>query len=732
MVKKHVKKKKCIKSAYPVRISLISRMTSVATCLANGAKRNRMLLKARYRRLSMLSLTDSVAVLAGVGPKRLTALDQLGIRTISDLLYYFPFRYEDLKVKDLSEAADQEKVTLKGTVVADPVISRWGPGKTRLNVRLLIEHDVVMVTFFNQPYLKDKFETGVDVAIYGKWDAKRHTLTGMKVLAVQSAENPSFAAIYSVNKSVRQGTLVKMIQEAFDLYQDVIPELIPEDIRTRYKLMNERDLIAGMHFPKTYPEAKQARRSAIFHEFFLYQIQLQAIKQADRHVANGLALQYQNEVLKDFIQTLPFDLTDAQKRVVNEICLDLKSPAHMNRLLQGDVGSGKTIVAAIALFAAVTAGYQAALMVPTEILAEQHYQSLQRLLAPMNVTVGLLTGSTTAKERRTLLADIESGRINIIIGTHALIQDAVVYHKLGFAVIDEQHRFGVNQRRILREKGLQPDILAMTATPIPRTLAITAYGEMDVSTIDELPKGRIPIETSWVRSNQVEQALSFVRKQLANDSQVFAITPLIAESEQMDLKNTEEIYATLVEQFEPDYHVALLHGQLKDDEKNQIMNAFSENKIQLLVSTTVVEVGVDVPNATVMLIFDADRFGLAQLHQLRGRVGRGKKKAYCILVADPKNQQGVDRMTIMTETTDGFVVAQKDLELRGPGEVFGDRQSGLPVFKVGDPVADFASLQVAQQEVQKIFTLDPELAAPDHTPLKTYLQQQKQNYLTLD
>lgn len=680
----------------------------------------------------MLALSDSVTVLTGVGPKRLTALNQLGIQNIRDLLYYFPFRYEDLKVKDLAEAADQEKVTLKGTVVAEPVISRWGPGKTRLNVRLLIEHDVVMVTFFNQPYLKDKFETGNEAAIYGKWDAKRHTLTGMKVLAVQSADNPSFAAIYSVNKSVQQGTLVKLIKEAYDKYQGVIPELIPSPIRQQYKLVDEQTLIAGMHFPETYPAAKQARRTAIFHEFFLYQLQLQAIKQANRHVENGLALHYQNAALKEFIQTLPFELTAAQKRVVNEICLDLKSPAHMNRLLQGDVGSGKTIVAAITMFAAVTAGYQAALMVPTEILAEQHYQSLQRLFAPMKVTVGLLTGSTSAKTRRTLLADIEAGRINIIVGTHALIQDAVTYHRLGFAVIDEQHRFGVNQRRILREKGLQPDVLAMTATPIPRTLAITAYGEMDVSTIDELPKGRIPIETSWVRSNQVEQTLSFVEKQLAQQSQVFAITPLIAESEQMDLKNAEEIYTKLSARLGPQYQVALLHGKLKDDEKNQIMADFSANRIQVLVSTTVVEVGVDVPNATVMLIFDADRFGLAQLHQLRGRVGRGQKQAYCILIADPKNQQGVDRMTIMTETTNGFIVAQKDLELRGPGEVFGDRQSGLPTFKVGDPIADFASLQVAQQEVQKIFTADPQLTAPTHLILKEYLQQQKQNYLILD
>lgn len=385
----------------------------------------------------------------------------------------------------------------------------------------------------------------------------------------------------------------------------------------------------------------------------------------------------------------------------------MRSPEHMNRLLQGDVGSGKTIVAAIVMYAAITARYQAALMVPTEVLAEQHFAKLSQLFADFPVRVALLTGSTTGKKRRDILADLASGEIDLIIGTHALIQDAVNYNSLGLVIIDEQHRFGVNQRRILQEKGLKPDLLSMTATPIPRTLAITTYGEMDVSTIDELPAGRQPITTTWIRKNQMDLALQRINEQLAQGSQVFAITPLIAESEKIDLQNAEQLYQDLQQALGDKANVALLHGQMKPDEKDTIMRAFSDNIYQVLVSTTVVEVGVDVPNATVMLIMDADRFGLSQLHQLRGRVGRGKKAAYCILVANPKNDTGIERMQIMTETNDGFVLAQKDLELRGSGEIFGDRQSGMPNFKIGDPVGDFTILEVAQQEAKQILPRMP-------------------------
>ncbi|ANK63039.1 ATP-dependent DNA helicase RecG [Loigolactobacillus backii] len=677
------------------------------------------------------SLQDSVAVLPGVGPKRVQALSELKITTIADLLHYFPFRYEDLKVVDLNEAADQEKVTLKGTVVSDPIVSRFGRGRNRLNVRLLIEHDVIMVTFFNQPWLKDKFVTGAEVAIYGKWDAKRKSLTGMKVLAVKNSSNPAFASIYSVSKNIHQSTLVKLIRDAFTSYQDCISDIIPAALQQKYRLLSEKATIAGMHFPKTQQEANAARRTAIFEEFFLFQMTMQLVKQREQAPQEGMVVAYDNQKLRAFIKTLPFELTNAQKRVVNEICRDLKSVKHMNRLLQGDVGSGKTIVAAIVMYAAVTAGLQAALMAPTEILAEQHYKNLTKLFAPFNVKIVLLTGSTKTKVRKEILAGLAAGTVQMIIGTHALIQKGVDFADLGLAITDEQHRFGVNQRRILREKGYRPDILAMTATPIPRTLAITAFGEMDVSTIDELPAGRIPIKTSWIRSNQVPNALTFMQKELAKHNQAYVITPLIEESESMDLKNAQEIYQNMQLAFEPTYQVGLLHGQMKADEKESVMADFKANDFQVLVATTVIEVGVDVPNATTMLIFDADRFGLSQLHQLRGRIGRGKAASFCILVADPKNQTGIERMQVMTETNDGFKVSQKDLELRGPGDVLGEKQSGMPEFKVGDPVADFAVLETAQLEAQKLLT-NNNLDLPANEQLKAYLEHETKAYQNLD
>lgn len=496
--------------------------------------------------------------------------------------------------------------------------------------------------------------------------------------------------------------------------------------------MSDAQLVHGMHFPDTPAEAKAARRTGVFREFFLFQLQVQALKQLNANSSNGLAIPYDNQALRALIATLPFALTNAQKRVVNEICADMRRPNHMNRLLQGDVGSGKTVVAAIVLYAAVTAGFQAALMVPTEVLAEQHFAKLTKLFKDFPVKLGLLTGSTSTKKRRELLSELRDGRLNLIIGTHALIQKGVDFHALGLVVIDEQHRFGVNQRKILQEKGQKPDFLSMTATPIPRTLAITAYGEMDVSTIDELPAGRKPIATMWLRKNQIDQVYRIIREQVQSGSQVFAITPLIAESEKIDLQNAEQLFVDMQKAVGNLGPVALLHGQMKPDEKDQIMRAFSDGKIAVLVSTTVVEVGVDIPNATVMAIFDADRFGLSQLHQLRGRVGRGQKAAQCLLIADPKNEQGIARMEIMTKTNDGFLLAQKDLEMRGSGDIFGDKQSGLPEFKVADPVGDFPTLEAAQKIVAQIFKTDPHLLQSDHQPLAAYLAESRQMLGSLD
>lgn len=670
-------------------------------------------------------LDQPITVLSGVGEKRAKDLAALGIQTIEDLLRYYPFRYEDIQERQLNEIQDQEKVTIKGIVVSPAVVNRFGYKKSRLQFRMMQDHDVFNVSFFNQPYLKDKVVLSEEIAVYGKWDAKRKSLSGMKILG--SKKSGDFAPIYHVNKSVRQSVLVDLIRQAFESYGDQIEEILPLTLTEKYRLLDRQTAMRAMHFPKDPQESHQAKRRIIFEEFFLFQMQIQGLKISEKAEKNGLAIDYDVQRLKAFTQTLPFELTAAQKRVTNEICHDLKSPQHMQRLLQGDVGSGKTVVAAIALYATMTAGFQGALMVPTEILAQQHLESLNQLFDPLEVTTALLTGSTKTKERRVILEQLAAGEIDIVVGTHALIQEGVNFARLGLVITDEQHRFGVNQRKILREKGYLPDVLFMTATPIPRTLAITAYGEMDVSIIDEMPAGRIPVETRWVRPPQLESVLDWARQELAKGHQMYVICPLIEESEMLDVKNATEIYEQLQAYFAPNYQVGILHGKMKNIEKDAIMEEFKDNQLQILVSTTVIEVGVNVPNATVMLIIDADRFGLAQLHQLRGRVGRGADASYCILVANPKNETGVERMKIMTETTNGFVVSEKDLQLRGPGEVFGNRQSGLPEFAAADLVADAHILEVAQVEATQIWQKHQWQILPEYQALADYLAAEKRD-----
>lgn len=670
-------------------------------------------------------LQESVRVLAGVGEKRAKDLADLGIETVGDLMAYYPFRYDDIQERRLAEIQDQEKVTIKGLVVSPPVVSRFGYKKTRLQFRMMQDRDVFSVSFFNQPYLKDKIVVSEDIAVYGKWDAKRKNLTGMKVLGRNSEGD--FAPIYHVNKAVRQTTLIDLITKAFAQFGDEIEENLPISLVDKYRLLSRKEAMYAMHFPRNPDHHHQAKRRVVFEEFFLFQMKIQGLKKAEKAESNGIAVLYDIDRLKEFTQGLPFELTGAQKRVTNEICRDLRSPKHMQRLLQGDVGSGKTVVAAIALYATVTAGFQGALMVPTEILAQQHMESLNQLFHPDEVRVALLTGSTKTKERREILADLVNGDIDIIVGTHSLIQEGVDFANLGLVITDEQHRFGVNQRRVLREKGFQPDVLFMTATPIPRTLAITAYGEMDVSIIDEMPAGRIPVETRWIRPPQLPQVLEWTYQELNAGHQMYVICPLIEESETLDVQNAVAIYEELQAYFAPKFTVSLLHGKMKNSEKDAIMETFKTNDSQILVSTTVIEVGVNVPNATMMLIIDADRFGLAQLHQLRGRVGRGAEASYCVLVANPKNETGKERMKIMTETTNGFVVSEKDLELRGPGEVFGFRQSGLPEFAAADLVTDAHILEVARKEAQALWKMENWEILPEYTALATYLEKEGEN-----
>ena len=669
----------------------------------------------------MKSLQDPVSVLKGVGPKRVADLATLNIDTIEDLLTYYPTRYDDFTPNDLSAVKDKQRVTIKGKIVSEPLFSRFGYRRNRLSFRLQVGQQVVMATFFNQPYLKKQVELDRQVTVMGKWDASRQQVTGTKLLTTTGTPENEFGAIYPTNKHLRQSTLRSLIRQAYGDYQRVIPTFLHTFLRQKYRLLDRREMIKDLHFPESQMVAKAARRTAAYEEFFLFQLRLQAIRRAHRQ-EDGTRILYHNDELKEFISRLPFELTNAQKKVVNEICRDLRQPIQMNRLLQGDVGSGKTIVAAIAIYATISAGYQAALMAPTEILATQHAEKLAKVFADTHVHVGLLTGSLTAKQHRELVSAIKKGDINLIIGTHALIQADVEYANLGLVITDEQHRFGVNQRQQLREKGEHPDVLAMTATPIPRTLAITSYGEMDVSVIDELPAGRKPIETRWLKDKQSNDALKFLRQQLASGAQAYVVSPLIEESEPLDVQNATDLYERLANYFQPDYKVSLLHGRLNGNEKDAVMKDFQDGKIQVLVSTTVVEVGVDNPNATVMIIYNADRFGLAQLHQLRGRVGRGERQSYCLLIADPKTDEGTARMKTMVATTDGFKVAQRDLELRGAGDVLGAKQSGLPDFKVGDPIGDLKILQIAKEDATNLLATPHWDEVDDNQPLVLYLK----------
>ena len=665
-------------------------------------------------------LNDSVSVLKGVGPKKVEALDELGIDTIYDLLTYYPFRYDDFQVKDLSQIEDQEKVTIKGKIAADPVVAHFGRKRNLLNIRLLVDNDVVKVTFFNQPWLKKQLPVGKEVLIYGRFDKAKASLSGIKILS--SVDGNEMNPIYPANKHIRQKTISDLVKLAFDEYKDVIDDVIPEDIIEKYKLESQRQVIKDMHFPNDTKDAYLARRTAKFNEFFLFQMRLQALKSEEQKDA-GLAIKFNQDDMDAFINQLPFSLTNAQQRVVNEIQNDLSSTRQMNRLLQGDVGSGKTIVAALAILACIDGGYQAALMAPTEILAEQHANKLATLFKDTKVNVALLTGDTKQAARKELLPRIKSGEINLVIGTHALIQDSVEYKNLGLAIIDEQHRFGVNQRAKLRQKNDVTNVLAMTATPIPRTLAITSYGEMDVSIIDELPNGRQPVKTAWIKEGQFNNSVGFIKERLNAGEQIYVVTPLVEESEAVDMKNAINIYDNFKNMFEPEFKVGLLHGRMKDEDKNLVMTEFKNNEFQILVSTTVIEVGVDVSNATMMIVFNADHFGLAQLHQLRGRVGRGSSQSYCLLVSDPKTETGVKRMNVMVESNDGFVISQKDLELRGPGDIMGKAQSGLPDFKVGDPVADLTMLSVAQQEAIQIVSTNDWQNNPMYSKLYSYVHQ---------
>lgn len=667
-------------------------------------------------------LNQPITVIKGIGDETAEIFSEMNIFSIYDLLEYFPYRYEDYRLRDLMEVQHDEKVTIEGKVQSEPSLVYYGRKKSKLSFRFFAGQYLIKVVFFNQPYLKNKITINETLTITGKWDAHRQTITASELQLGGNAKGKDFEPVYSLKGRLTTKGMRKFINLAFQQFGAYIDETLPDYFITKYRLLNRRDAIKAMHFPGGGEDLKQARRRFVYEEFLIFQLKMQALRKFEREHSPGISQNYDLGKLKEFIARLPFPLTNAQKRVVNEILSDLKSPYRMNRLLQGDVGSGKTVVAAVGLYASVTSGYQGALMVPTEILAEQHAESLKTLLESFGIKCELLTSSIKGKRRREILEQLTEGNIDILIGTHALIQDEVTFKKLGFVITDEQHRFGVEQRRILREKGENPDVLFMTATPIPRTLAITVFGEMDVSIIDEMPAGRKTIETYWAKPEMLERVLAFVEKELQKGHQAYVICPLIEESEKLDVQNAIDVHATLSSYFQNRFTAGLMHGRLSSEEKDSVMKAFSANEVQVLVSTTVVEVGVNVPNATVMVIYDAERFGLSQLHQLRGRVGRGSDQAYCILLASPKSETGQERMRIMTETNDGFVLSEKDLELRGPGDFFGKKQSGMPEFKVADMVHDYRALETARSDAATLIQSETFWKSEEYKPLRQYLE----------
>lgn len=651
-------------------------------------------------KIAIIENPYELKAIKGLGPKRLTLLNEMNIYTVQDLILHLPTRYEDNSVIDLTQAEDESVVTVQGQIYSTPTVAFLGRNRSKLTVHMMVNDIAVKVVFFNQHYLKNKVQLHDTVVIKGKWSRRKQEINGQKMFTdITQLADAQFTPVYRIKEGIKQKNLRDMIH--MTLKDVTIHEWLPEALRQKYKLETLHDTLHALHEAQNQESILKARRTFAFTEFFMFELRMQWLNRLEKSSDEAVAVQYDIELVKAFIAGLPFELTDGQKQSINEIFRDLKAPIRMHRLLQGDVGSGKTVVAAICMYALKTAGYQSALMVPTEILAEQHAESLSELFGD-RMNVALLTGSVKGKKRQLLLEQLASGDIDCLIGTHALIQDDVVFHDVGLVITDEQHRFGVAQRQTLREKGALSNVLFMTATPIPRTLAISVFGEMDVSSIKSMPKGRKPIITHWVKHEGYNHVLAQMEQELTKGRQAYVISPLIESSEHLeDVQNVIALYENLKSQL-PNRRIGILHGKMRSDEKDEVMQQFSSHELDILVSTTVVEVGVNVPNATFMMVYDADRFGLSTLHQLRGRVGRSDHQSYCVLIASPKTETGIERMTIMTQTTDGFELSERDLEMRGPGDFFGVKQSGLPDFLVANLVEDYRMLEVARDEAAEM------------------------------
>ena len=681
----------------------------------------------------MVDLYKDVKYIKGVGPNRVKLLNKIGIFTLKDLITYYPRTYEDRsKPKNLYECQDGEEVFVRAIACSRLSDIRLR-GRTMQKLLIRDETATAEAMWFNQSYLKSKFEQGKEYGFYGRVSKKYGKIELMSPQFDEGNRTKNtgrIIPIYPLTYNLSQNNLRKIMENGIKEVYGNLEETLPNYILEEYKLEKINKAVKDIHFPESFNDFNTARTRLVFEELLSVQLALLELKNRYMNEEKGIIFD-KNVKISDVINSLPFKLTGAQRRVLEEIEGDMESDKTMNRLLQGDVGSGKTVVAMCSAYKAVKSGYQAAIMAPTAILANQHLENFKNILEKFDIKMELLISGITKKKKEHILQRLENGEIDIIIGTHALIEDNVKFKNLGLVVTDEQHRFGVKQRSKIASKGNNPDVLVMTATPIPRTLALILYGDLDISIIDELPPNRKKIETFAVNKNMTDRVNAFIKKQIDEGRQAYIVCPLVEENEEMDLKSVEKLYETYKTEVFPEYKVEYIHGKLKQKEKDEIMDRFKKGEIDILISTTVIEVGVDVPNSNIMVIENAERFGLAQLHQLRGRVGRGEYKSYCILKYEGKGETVRKRMKVMCDTNDGFIISEKDLELRGSGDFFGTMQHGLPEFKIANLFEDMKILKVAQEAAIKILSKDPKLENKENVLLKRLIRDKFQKRIEI-
>lgn len=660
----------------------------------------------------MPAITDSVQFVKGIGPKKVKLFEKLHISTLQDALETYPRDYEDrTQITRIADIEAEDKYAVRAILGTEPRVSRIRKGMTLVKCTIFDESGSLGVTWFNQPYAAAQLRVGQEYLFYGRvqgFGRGRQMVSPQAEKVAESDPHPGrIVPVYPLTAGLTQRDMARVTEAALDVVPGDWPDPLPELLRVKYRLPDAADALSAIHRPKNRGEVDEARRRMVFEELFLLCCGLQQLKER-RRADSGI--RFDSSRLDEFFAALPFSPTGAQRRAIGEIAADCASGRPMNRLVQGDVGSGKTVVAAALCALAAQNGWQAAFMAPTEILAAQHAETLTPMLDQLGLRCTLLTGSMTAAQKRNALAAIESGSANVVVGTHALIQQSVVFHRLGAVIADEQHRFGVAQRAALSAKGETPHVLVMSATPIPRTLALIMYGDLDVSILDETPPGRSPVKTYAVGENMRRRITAFIEKQLVAGGQVYVVCPLVEDGEGDSSLKSAEQHAKDIQAQLPHRRVAVLHGRMKNAEKDAVMRDFAAHKYDILVATTVIEVGVDVPNANLMVVEDADRFGLSQLHQLRGRVGRGTRQSYCVFFGADKGSTARERLKILCKTNDGFEIARADLSQRGPGDFFGRRQHGLPALHVADIAADLALMQSAREEAEAILAADPTLS----------------------